>query len=398
MAVYHLKMSVGSRSGGQSAVAKADYIEREGRYEQDREELEHRESGNMPEWAEEDPRSYWEAADEYERANGRLYREVQFALPKELNEGQRRELASGFAKRLTEGERLPYTLAIHRGDGENPHAHLMFSERSNDGTRRSREQWFRRANRSEPEKGGARKSRVAVPQAWLEQTREAWAREANEALEHAGREERVDHRSLASLRDEAERSGDLERAAELSREPNVHLGPEAYRAGDLEQAGRGEAAAGGKPEASRVLERAERVEKDNEALIEERDGLIDRIKERIAGRSIGSFKGFWRRYEWRESGSRSEKRSGTGSGSMGEGTRETRPGGPPKSHGNTPTRRDRKSAMRPVRLSPPTNTNVTETGGQAGNGRHPPDAQRSAGPLWLRRSSCKKRFFPVTGN
>ena len=28
-------------------------------------------------------RSYWAAADEYERANGRLYREVQFALPKE---------------------------------------------------------------------------------------------------------------------------------------------------------------------------------------------------------------------------------------------------------------------------------------------------------------------------
>ena len=96
MAVYHLKMSVGSRAGGQSARAKSDYIEREGRYEQDREELEHKEHGNMPEWAEDDPRSYWEAADEYERANGRLYREVQFALPKELNEGQRRELASGF--------------------------------------------------------------------------------------------------------------------------------------------------------------------------------------------------------------------------------------------------------------------------------------------------------------
>ena len=65
-----------------SAAAKADYIEREGRYEQDREELEHRESDHMPEWAEEAPRSYWEAADEHERANGRLYREVQFALPK----------------------------------------------------------------------------------------------------------------------------------------------------------------------------------------------------------------------------------------------------------------------------------------------------------------------------
>ena len=282
MAVFHLKMSVGSRAGGQSAVAKADYIEREGRYERDREELEHRESDHMPEWAKEDPRSYWEAADEYERANGRLYREVQFALPKELNEGQRRELASEFAKQLTEGERLSYTLAIHRGDGENPHAHLMFSERANDGIERSAETWFRRHNAKSPEKGGARKSRVAVPQTWLEQTREAWAREANEALQRAGCGERIDHRSLAALRDEAERSGDLERAAELSREPNVHLGPLAYRAGDLERAGRGEHREE-KTQISGVLERADRVEKDNEALFEERDGLIERIKERIAG-------------------------------------------------------------------------------------------------------------------
>ena len=129
MAVFHLKVSIGSRAGGQSALAKSEYIEREGSYAQDREELEHRESEHMPEWAEDDPRSYWEAADEYERANGRLYREVQFALPKELSEYERRELASGFAKRLTEGERLPYTLAIHRGGrGEPPRAPDVLGE------------------------------------------------------------------------------------------------------------------------------------------------------------------------------------------------------------------------------------------------------------------------------
>ena len=282
MAVFHLKVSVGSRAGGQLACAKADYIEREGRYELDREELEHRESENMPEWAKDDPRSYWEAADEHERANGSLYREIQFALPRELNEQERRELASGFARRLTEGERLPYTLAIHRGgpDGENPHAHLMVSERGLDGHERSREQWFRRYNAKAPEKGGAKKSRTMMSREWVKDTREAWEKETNAALERAGREERVDHRSLAERRDEAERSGDLERAAELSREPNVHLGPEAYRAGDLEQAGRGGQGTG--VEISRVLERAERVEKDNEALRQERDGLIDRIKEQIA--------------------------------------------------------------------------------------------------------------------
>ena len=183
--------------------------------------------------------------DEHERANGRLYREVQFALPKELNEEQRRELASGFAKRLTEGERLPYTLAVHRGDGENPHAHLMFSERPNDGIERGKEQWFKALQREGPEKGGTQKSRAAMPQAWLEDTRKAWAREANAALERAGRGERIDHRSLAERRDVAERSGDLERAAELSREPNVHLGPSRHREGSgaavqekLQKAGR----------------------------------------------------------------------------------------------------------------------------------------------------------------
>ena len=278
MAVFHLKVSVGSRNGGQSAVAKADYIEREGRYEKDREELEHRESDHMPEWAEEDPRSYWEAADEHERANGSLFREITFALPKELNGGQRRELASGFAAGLTEGERLPYTLAIHRGgpDGENPHAHLMISERANDGIERDAAQWFRRYNAKAPEKGGAKKSRTMMSREWVKDTREAWERAANKALERAGRGERIDHRSLAERRDVAERAGDLEQAAELSRKPNVHLGPQAYRAGDLER--RSEA------ERSEVLAWAERVEQGNQALRQERDGgIIERIKERIAG-------------------------------------------------------------------------------------------------------------------
>ena len=273
MAVFHLKISVGSREGGQSARAKADYIEREGRYEPDREELEHRESGNMPEWAKDEPRSYWEAADEHERANGSLFREIQFALPRELDEQQRRELASGFARRLAEGERLPYTLAIHRGgpDGENPHAHLMISERGLDGHERSAEQWFRRYNAKAPEKGGAKKSRTMMSREWVKDTREAWAREANEALERAGREERVDHRSLASLRDEAERSGDLERAAELSREPNVHLGPERYR---TDRGG-----------ASETVQKAVRVGAMNAAEQGERDasaGQVERLEREIA--------------------------------------------------------------------------------------------------------------------
>ena len=287
MAVYHLKVSVGSRAGGQSAVAKDDYIEREGRYEKDREELEHSESDRMPEWAEEDPRSYWKAADEHERANGSLFREITFALPKELNEGQRRELASGFAAGVTEGERLPYTLAIHRGgpDGENPHAHLMISERANDGIERSREQWFRRYNAKAPEKGGAKKSRTMMSREWVKDTRQAWERAANKALERAGRGERIDRRSLAERRDVAERAGDLKRAAQLSREPNVHLGPERYRAirggtsATVQQAGRVDqinaADRGERATDSRQVERLERETAGIEARLKE---TYDRVR------------------------------------------------------------------------------------------------------------------------
>ena len=156
MAIYHLNVKTGSRIGGQSAKAKSDYIGREGKYEKGGEELEYKESGNMPEWAADDPRGYWAGADAHERANGRLYRQVEFALPRELNAAERVELATRFAEHLTAAERLPYTLAVHRGgeDGGNPHAHLMISERANDGIERSAEKWFKRYNAKEPEKGG----------------------------------------------------------------------------------------------------------------------------------------------------------------------------------------------------------------------------------------------------
>ena len=230
MAVYHLKVGFGSRAGGQSASAKLDYIEREGRHAADREEREHVEHGHMPAWAEDDPRAYWQAADAHERANGRLYSEVQFALPRELDAGGRQELAGAFAEQVCGGERLPYTLALHRGgpDGKNPHAHLMFSERGNDGIARSAEQWFKRHNPKAPAQGGARKSRAAKAGDWLDRARQAWEQTANRALEQAGREERIDGRSIADRRDAADREGDLERAAELSREPNIHRSPGQY--------------------------------------------------------------------------------------------------------------------------------------------------------------------------
>ena len=168
-----------------------------------------------------------------------------------------------------------YTLAIHRGgqDGENPHTHLMFSERGNDGIARTAEQWFKRYNAKEPEQGGARKSRAAKAGDWLDTTRQAWEQTANRALEQAGREARIDHRSLADRRAAAERDGDLDRAAELSREPNVHLGPARHRAG-------GGAAAREKRQQARRVEQATAAARRQVALVEREIAAVGaRLKE-----------------------------------------------------------------------------------------------------------------------
>ena len=229
MAIYHLNVKTGSRIGGQSAKAKSEYIEREGKYAKDAEDLAYRESGNMPGWAEDDPRQYWAAADEHERANGRLFVQVEFALPRELDDRQQREVASSFAADLTGGERLPYTLAIHRG-GVNPHAHLMISERGLDGHDRDAATWFKRANTKDPEKGGAKKTSTLSSREWLEETRERWADRANEALERAGSQERINEASLKDQYFEAAENGDEREMARLQgREPGVHIGPHNIR-------------------------------------------------------------------------------------------------------------------------------------------------------------------------
>ena len=214
MAIYHLHVKNGSRAGGQSARAHAQYVSRDGKYSRERDVLEYAESGHMPAWTAEHDLDYWDAADLYERANGQLYKEVEFALPVELSAEGQRELALDFAHHLTDDEQLPYTLAIHAGRGSNPHCHLMMSERANDGLERAPEQWFKRANRAEPELGGALKTRTLQTKDWLVATRESWAEHANQALERTGELERIDHRSLA--------------AQGIDREPGVHLGPNVH--------------------------------------------------------------------------------------------------------------------------------------------------------------------------
>jgi len=230
MATYHLTAKIGAKG---KAAAHAAYISREGKYSgrERYEDLEATGHGNMPKWAERDPANFWNAADEYERANGSAYREIEVALPRELTPDQRRELVEEFVQREL-GDKHAYQWAIHTPKaalekGEQPHAHIMYSERQRDGIERDPDQYFKRYNAKHPELGGAKKASGGKARAALKEelvaTRQRWAELQNAHLERHGHEARVDHRSL--------------KEQGIDRAPERHLGGAGVRALALQDIG-----------------------------------------------------------------------------------------------------------------------------------------------------------------
>lgn len=216
MASYHLSVKTGGKG---KAASHADYIAREGKYAREKDnDLEHKASGNMPAWAAHKPSEFWKAADTFERANGCTYREIEIALPRELTPAQRLELVRDFIQQEI-GDRHAYQFAIHNPKaaiegGEQPHAHIMFSERLNDGIERDPQLYFKRANTKNPERGGAKKARFGETpterKAYLIAQRERWADLQNKHLERYQHPDRVDARSL--------------KAQGIAREPERHFG------------------------------------------------------------------------------------------------------------------------------------------------------------------------------
>ena len=160
VAISHFRVKGGSKAKGANGRENFRYLCREGKYQQrnDLVEVVHR---NYPAWAKEDPKQFWQAADIYERANARVYTELEIALPRELSPSQQLKLVNDFVQQEI-GDRHPYTLAVHcppaLDGGKNPHFHLMMTERSlADGISRDKEIFFKRANSKYPERGGAAK-------------------------------------------------------------------------------------------------------------------------------------------------------------------------------------------------------------------------------------------------
>lgn len=207
MAIGRLSVKVGKTG---KASAHSAYISRSGeysKYTERGEKLEATESGNMPKWAEHDPNIFWQSADAFERKNGTTYREMEIALPRELTPEQRIELVHEFIEQEI-GSRHAYQFAIHvpmaLDGGEQPHIHLMFSERQIDGIERDPEQYFKRYNAKYPERGGAKKGygeragqtlTKSERAEELKALRSRWEKMCNNHLQKAGHYEQIDMRS-----------------------------------------------------------------------------------------------------------------------------------------------------------------------------------------------------------
>lgn len=233
MAIYHLNVRYCSKSKGQSSQAKNDYINRNDRYSKRLDDLKFSGFGNMPKFAENEPQKFWQSSDLYERSNARVCTEIEFALPRELNLEQQKDLVQSFINSTVNSEvnKLPYSFAIHHDkENNNPHCHLIFSERQLDGIDRTEELFFKRANSKNPEKGGAKKTTDFRDKEFIKSVRKTWSEQANYFLEKYGHSARIDERSYQEQGIDKEPRSRIDRVTwqELSRleRKNITLGQE----------------------------------------------------------------------------------------------------------------------------------------------------------------------------
>lgn len=229
MAIFHCQTTPLSRSSGRSAVAAAAYRsgselvdERTGQVHDYT-----RKAGVadtlmvMPEGAPAMTRSeLWNAAESAEkRKDARTAREWVVALPAELSAEQRKELVATFARGLAGRYGVAVDVAIHQpgaeGDQRNHHAHVLCTTRQVGPQGLGDKATLELSDKARRERGlGAAADEVKA-------VREFWSGIANRALEQAGHEARIDHRSLE--------------AQGIDRAPTTHLGPVAS---EMERRGR----------------------------------------------------------------------------------------------------------------------------------------------------------------
>jgi len=247
VAIYHASVKIISRSAGRSVVASVAYRagecitnERDGVIHDytKRGGVVHTEimaPDTAPDWVS-DRACLWNEVEAIEkRKDSQLAREIEVALPRELSREQQIALVREFVGETCVAHGMVADFAIHvptAADGlEQPHAHILLTTRRID-----RDGFGKKATEWNPEFGKKDGRAFVADTSPLRDLREAWGRHANQALERAGQEARIDHRSLKAQRAEAvEIANDMGRpeperllaevcAIELDREPLGKLG------------------------------------------------------------------------------------------------------------------------------------------------------------------------------
>jgi len=205
VAIYHLSAQVISRKAGRSATAAAAY--RAGEKIEDRrtgETFDYTRKGGVygsgilapagaPSWAT-DRAELWNQVELAEiRKDAQVCREIDVALPVELDEAQRVQAVQAFVQSQFVDHGMIADVAFHDFDSHNPHAHIMLTMRDigADGFGKKNRSWNQRE----------------LVTHW----RKAWENHANAALARAGVDSRIDHRSYE--------------AQGLNWEPTQHMGP-----------------------------------------------------------------------------------------------------------------------------------------------------------------------------
>ena len=216
MAIFHLSFSNGKVGKG---LAHFKYIMGEDRYSYKENEVIYEKHNMPPHLSAED---FWQSADAYERANGRVYKEIRIALPNGFTKKENQDLLNKFLEKEL-GNNFYYSAVIHdksssEDEIRNVHAHIMICPRKIDGIERDIKQFFSRYNSKNIEKGGALKDPYWNKKETLTHFRESWEETLNSALEKKNWR-KVSCKSLQQQRKEALEKQDLDLVDFLDREP-----------------------------------------------------------------------------------------------------------------------------------------------------------------------------------
>ncbi|MCW6149280.1 MobA/MobL family protein, partial [Lactiplantibacillus plantarum] len=218
MAIFHMSFSNISAGKGRSAIASAAY--RSGEKLFDDKEGRHYfyarsimpESfiltpKNSPEWASDREQLWNEVERKDRRANSRYAKEFNVALPVELSESEQKELLTKYVQENFVDEGMVADVAIHRDHPDNPHAHVMLTNRpfNPDGTWgiKSKKQYILDKNGNKTYTGTSKypKSRKILMVNWdkkekITEWRHNWAVSVNQVLEQKNIPDRISEKSF----------------------------------------------------------------------------------------------------------------------------------------------------------------------------------------------------------